>query len=64
MRDAVRACSTLRGHTDALRAVAWSPDNSTLITTSTDRTLKVWQVSRGDAAELPLSASLIATSVE
>jgi WD40 repeat protein len=33
---------TLQGHTEALRAVAFSPDGHRLATASDDGTIKVW----------------------
>jgi len=35
----------LVGHTDSLSFVAWSPDDSQLLTCGNDRLLKLWQVS-------------------
>jgi WD40 repeat protein len=37
----------LRGHTDAIRSVAYSPDGRRLASGSADRTVKVWDVSTG-----------------
>ncbi len=38
---------TLRGHTFALRGIAFSPDGRRLATSSTDQTAKVWDVTTG-----------------
>lgn len=35
---------TLRGHTDAVNAVSWSPDGSQLVSGSRDRTARLWTV--------------------
>jgi WD40 repeat protein len=36
------------GHTDAVWSVAWSPDGRSLASGSEDRTVKVWDVERGE----------------
>jgi WD40 repeat protein/serine/threonine protein kinase len=38
-----RELRTLRGHSNAVRAVAWSPDSQRLATASLDGTAKVWE---------------------
>ncbi|HEX6399855.1 MAG TPA: WD40 repeat domain-containing protein, partial [Actinomycetota bacterium] len=48
---------TLRGHTGAVLAVAWSPDSSRLATGGSDGTAKVWEVGLGNAEELLSLAS-------
>jgi WD40 repeat protein len=40
--SATRLRGVLRGHTETLRAVAWSPDRGRLATGSEDRTVRVW----------------------
>lgn len=37
----------LRGHTDFVASVAWSPDNSMLATASSDQTVKLWSATDG-----------------
>ncbi len=37
----------LRGHTDQVYDIAWSPDGRRLVSTSQDRTAKIWDVSSG-----------------
>src|SRR6185369_2798800 len=37
----------LRGHTGSVRGIGFSPDGRRLISASTDRTLKLWDVSSG-----------------
>jgi WD40 repeat protein len=38
--------ATLRGHTDAVATVAFSPDGHTLATGSSDRTMRTWKDDR------------------
>ncbi|MBI3248811.1 MAG: WD40 repeat domain-containing protein [Deltaproteobacteria bacterium] len=39
--------AVLRGHTNIVRSVAFSPDGSTLTTGSEDRTIRLWDVAQG-----------------
>ena len=39
--------ATLKGHTDAVVAVAFSPDSKTLASASYDGTLKLWDTTTG-----------------
>jgi WD40 repeat protein len=41
--------STLRGHADAVRAVAVSADGRRAVSSSDDLTVKVWDLERGEA---------------
>ena len=38
---------TLSGHTGRVRTVAWSPDGTKIVTTSTDQTAKIWSAATG-----------------
>jgi WD40 repeat protein len=38
---------TLKGHTDLVRSVAYSPDGMTLASGSQDKTIKLWDVKAG-----------------
>jgi WD40 repeat protein len=40
--------STLKEHTNWVRAVAFAPDGQTLISGSQDETIKLWDVATGD----------------
>ena len=39
---------TLRGHTDFVTSVAWSPDRKRLASGSMDKTVKVWDAVTGE----------------
>ncbi|MFN8360189.1 MAG: T9SS type A sorting domain-containing protein [Candidatus Kapaibacterium sp.] len=38
---------TLSGHTGRVKTVAWSPDGTKIVTTSTDQTAKIWSAATG-----------------
>jgi small GTP-binding protein len=38
----------LRGHTDAITRIAWSPDGRLLASPSDDKTTRIWDVARGE----------------
>ena len=38
---------SFKGHTDAIRSVAFSPDDKTLLSGSADRTARLWDVVTG-----------------
>lgn len=44
--------TTLRGHTDAVVVVVWSPDGSKLATASLDGTARIWDVATGQALHI------------
>ena len=46
-RQAHRAVKTLRGHTDRVFGVAFSPDGDRIVTASGDHTATVWEVATG-----------------
>ncbi len=44
---ASRVCGVLRGHEDAVRDVAWSPDGQRIATALSDHTARVWDAETG-----------------
>ena len=38
---------TLRGHTDWVHSVSWSPDGMRLVSASKDETVKIWDATPG-----------------
>ena len=46
-RDDLRHVRTLRGHTDLISSVAWSPDGKTLASASQDGTVRLWNPNNG-----------------
>eukprot|EP00961_Rhodomonas_salina_P277711 3752809-Rhodomonas_salina.1 len=49
-REWTQACA-LSGHSDAIRAVTWAPDDRTLVSASVDKTLKIWKMEAVDGAD-------------
>jgi WD40 repeat protein len=39
---------TLRGHSDGIRGIAWSPDGVMLASASGDRTVRTWNTGTGE----------------
>ncbi len=44
----VKLLCTLRGHTDSIGRIAWSPDGQTLASPSRDKTIRLWNVKTGE----------------
>ncbi len=42
----------LRGHTDRINRIAWSPDGKYLASPSKDKTLRIWDVSTGECLKV------------
>jgi WD40 repeat protein len=40
------ALYVLRGHSDTVTSVSWSPDGTKLVSSSNDRTVRLWLVAR------------------
>ena len=56
MRDVMRHrwSGRLEGHTDTILDVAFAPDGATLVSTSVDRTIRVWNVRTHDEVGSPI----------
>ncbi len=44
----VKLVRTLRGHTDIIGRIAWSPDDRMLASPSADKTIRLWDVETGE----------------
>ncbi|MFL9449709.1 MULTISPECIES: WD40 repeat domain-containing protein [Nostocales] len=42
----------LQGHTNEVWSVAWSPDGCTLLSGSTDETMRLWDVDTGECTKV------------
>jgi WD40 repeat protein len=45
--EALEPVRALKGHTQAVRGLAWSPDGTRLVSASLDHTLRVWEAASG-----------------
>ena len=54
MDDEFRVCWDLRGHSNPINSVSFSPDSTTLASASNDHTIRLWDV----AQAIPLGAPL------
>ena len=43
-----RSSRTLKGHSDYVRSVSFSPDGASIVSGSRDNTVKVWSVESGE----------------
>ncbi|NJS41979.1 hypothetical protein HC766_06885 [Candidatus Gracilibacteria bacterium] len=42
----------MEGHTQAIRSIAFSPDNQTLVSGSWDCTIRLWEISTGQCFKI------------
>lgn len=50
--DGVELVHTLRGHTDMIGRIAWSPDGRTLASPSDDKTIRIWDAESGNCVRV------------
>jgi WD40 repeat protein len=43
---------TLEGHTDDVMATSWSPDGSRIVTSSKDKTIRIWEAKSGECLQI------------
>jgi len=48
----VKLVRTLRGHTDAIGRIAWSPDGMILASPSNDKTIRLWDAKTGECLRI------------
>ena len=58
----VKLVRTLRGHTDWIGRIAWSPDGRTLASPSQDRTIRLWDAETGHCLRTLKGHTSFATS--
>lgn len=51
IRDVItnKLITTLTGHNSSINGISWSPDNHILVSASADQTIRLWNVTTGDA---------------
>ncbi|HUQ54481.1 WD40 repeat domain-containing protein, partial [Lentzea sp.] len=70
MTHELTVAGELRGHSDSINAIAWSPTGDHLLTTSEDHTARVWDPWTGDQLTVlightgPVNAALWSSEVE
>ena len=62
-KDKVVCLKTLKGHSDDVESVAYSPDGTKIVSGSTDNTIKIWDTNTGECLQTLMGHSKSVYSV-